>query len=602
VPLSNEDGKSKSEQVAAPGRRQLLVGAAAGLAIGAGVVAVGAIAAPESAAAATGGPPYYFPGTAVEGFSSLYGTVTLNNCLACTFSGGYAAVGVVPSPAPSPGVATTITYDVWSPSAGVSITPLYENGTDPYTDLDAVTLAAGWNTVTIPIPSGVTVTLIGFQANEFTGTLLLNNLGWPVAGGNTVTVTNPGSQAMTVGTAVSLQMSATDSASGQTLTYTATGLPAGLSCSSSGLISGTPTAAGTDSVTVTATDTTGARGTATFSSTVSAAPPPGTGLVYMGGYSQGGGNTVAGQWAVAQGVPAAGGFQSVYQWGNSWSGTNSVESVQVSEAEAMAGYPGPCCLNVAMCQSDTETSLSGSLSGSSLTSGCQTAHAATANACLASGVQFIRMAWEFNGGSGYNWMPPFSSYTAAEFKLLWQLIYDVYSSAAVAAGKPANWFKFIFCMVQNDSNGAADMTNYYPGMPYASYITIDEYDRTGGGYTGWAEAINDPPTLTQSVTLALAQGAEGVGFPEWGIRNDAYGPSVIPDPAYINSAFSWMQGVTNQGLNVLAWPWGEGYSGSISGISESSWNFAAWPTMWSALTSNVAAGVSAGWIATTNPI
>ncbi len=60
------------------------------------------------------------------------------------------------------------------------------------------------------------------------------------------------------------------------------------------------------------------------------------------------------------------------------------------------------------------------------------------------------MAWEFNGGSGYNWMPPFSSYTAAEFKQLWQLIYDVYSSAAVAAGKPANWFKFIFCMVQND--------------------------------------------------------------------------------------------------------------------------------------------------------
>ncbi len=110
------------------------------------------------------------------------------------------------------------------------------------------------------------------------------------------------------------------------------------------------------------------------------------------------------------------------------------------------------------------------------------------------------------------------------------------------------------------------MTNYYPGMPYASYITIYEHDRTGGGYTGWAEAINDPPTLTQSVTLALAQGAEGVGFPEWGIRNDAYGPSVIPDPAYINSAFSWMQGVTEQGLNVLASSWRRVSPGSISGI------------------------------------
>ena len=86
---------------------------------------------------------------------------------------------------------------------------------------------------------------------------------------NTVTVTNPGSQSGTVGTAVSLQIHATDSASGQTLTYSATGLPAGLSISSStGLITGTPTASGSSSVTVTATDTTGAKGTASFTWTI----------------------------------------------------------------------------------------------------------------------------------------------------------------------------------------------------------------------------------------------------------------------------------------------------------------------------------------------
>jgi hypothetical protein len=84
--------------------------------------------------------------------------------------------------------------------------------------------------------------------------------------GNTVTVTNPGSQTSTAGTAVSLQISATDSASGQTLTYSATGLPTGLSINSStGLISGTPTSTGTFSVTITATGTTGAHGSATFS-------------------------------------------------------------------------------------------------------------------------------------------------------------------------------------------------------------------------------------------------------------------------------------------------------------------------------------------------
>ena len=88
-------------------------------------------------------------------------------------------------------------------------------------------------------------------------------------GGNTVTVTNPGSQSATVGTAVSKQISATDSASGQTLTYSATGLPAGLSISSSGLITGTPTTAGSSTTTVNAKDSTGATGSASFTWTVS---------------------------------------------------------------------------------------------------------------------------------------------------------------------------------------------------------------------------------------------------------------------------------------------------------------------------------------------
>jgi Putative Ig domain len=100
---------------------------------------------------------------------------------------------------------------------------------------------------------------------DFTHAIVVNGGG----GGNTVTVTNPGNQTGTVGTAVSLQMHATDSASGQTLTYTATGLPAGLSISSSGLITGTPTTAATSSVTVTATDTTSAHGSTSFSWTIS---------------------------------------------------------------------------------------------------------------------------------------------------------------------------------------------------------------------------------------------------------------------------------------------------------------------------------------------
>jgi hypothetical protein len=89
---------------------------------------------------------------------------------------------------------------------------------------------------------------------------------------NTVTVTNPGAQAGKVGTARSLQIQATDSAPGQTLTYSATGLPAGLSINANtGLISGTPTSAATYSTKVTAKDTTNASGSATFTWTVSPA-------------------------------------------------------------------------------------------------------------------------------------------------------------------------------------------------------------------------------------------------------------------------------------------------------------------------------------------
>ena len=87
-----------------------------------------------------------------------------------------------------------------------------------------------------------------------------------IFGGNTVTVTALGSQSSIVGSSVKLQVKAADSDGAQKLTYGATGLPAGLSISSStGLISGTPKAIGTAlSVTVKATDTTAASGATTF--------------------------------------------------------------------------------------------------------------------------------------------------------------------------------------------------------------------------------------------------------------------------------------------------------------------------------------------------
>ena len=109
---------------------------------------------------------------------------------------------------------------------------------------------AAWNAVSVPAQTGDPTCTGG-------------------GGTNTVTVNNPGNQSGAVGTAASLQMTGTDSQSGQTLTWSATGLPAGLSINSStGLITGTPTTAATYSPTVKATDTTGAFGTTAFTWTI----------------------------------------------------------------------------------------------------------------------------------------------------------------------------------------------------------------------------------------------------------------------------------------------------------------------------------------------
>jgi hypothetical protein len=80
----------------------------------------------------------------------------------------------------------------------------------------------------------------------------------------TVTVQNPGGQYGFVGfQSFPLQIRATAS-SGQPVTFRATGLPPGLSISTSGVISGTPTSRGSYSATVTATDSGGAVGRTTF--------------------------------------------------------------------------------------------------------------------------------------------------------------------------------------------------------------------------------------------------------------------------------------------------------------------------------------------------
>jgi hypothetical protein len=177
---------------------------------------------------------------------------------------------------------------------------------------------------------------------------------------DTVAVANPGKQMGTVGSAASLQIHATDSKSGQTLTYSTTGLPAGLSINSStGLISGTPTTAGSSTTTVNAKDTTGASGSTSFAWQVDApAPSPetltvtrsGTGLGTVTSSPEGisCGPTCSHAYAYGTGVtltasPAAG--ATFKGWAGACSGTGTCTVTMNSAQSAAATFAvQPVCI------------------------------------------------------------------------------------------------------------------------------------------------------------------------------------------------------------------------------------------------------------------
>jgi subtilisin family serine protease len=121
---------------------------------------------------------------------------------------------------------------------------------------------------------------LGHITNPGTGSP--NRLLYALSGAtvNAPGVNNPGTRTGTAGVATSLQMTAAGGSS--PYTWSATGLPPGLSINSStGLISGTPTTAGTYSVTVTARDTAYRSGSTSFTWTI-AAPGSGCGGQKLG--------------------------------------------------------------------------------------------------------------------------------------------------------------------------------------------------------------------------------------------------------------------------------------------------------------------------------
>jgi GH25 family lysozyme M1 (1,4-beta-N-acetylmuramidase) len=84
-----------------------------------------------------------------------------------------------------------------------------------------------------------------------------------------IALLNPGPQRFLAGSPVGLQIKPADPVAGQTLSYTATGLPRGVSMSPSGQITGWPVTPGAFAVTVTASNGQGLTGTVSFTWTIS---------------------------------------------------------------------------------------------------------------------------------------------------------------------------------------------------------------------------------------------------------------------------------------------------------------------------------------------
>jgi hypothetical protein len=231
--------------------------------------------------------------------------------------------------------------------------------------------------------------------------------------------------------------------------------------------------------------------------------------------------------------------------------------------------------------------------------------------------------WEFDGSQVG---PPFTSYTAAEFITMYQLVWENFSAAGVAAGKPSNWFKFIW----NPNGPTEPHWNYLAGPPYVSVIGPDDYDgrwpyNASGSSSDAVQYLNGYQTFTKggfaaSLLSYAKSGPYDIIFPEWGMTNTdptcaingvnsvgAVGSGTIldfspagDDPAFVQGYFEFCEQAVAQGTNVFLCPWG-GSTGN--GYGQSTYNTGAWsipafPAAGAQLKSSVSAGLASGLVAT----
>ncbi len=302
--------------------------------------------------AATGGkPPYTWAANNRGGLSFSQdgiwsGTpsapVTLNITIQVADSAGTTATGVFQltiTPASPVTITTASPLPAGNVNTNYSMSMAANNGTPPYVN---------WTVIAGMLPSGLSLSPAGSLSGTPTTagissfTVQVTDTGNVTASAPFQLTINPAKLAITTSSSLpagrmNSNYSQSLAASGGTPPYTwmATGVTPGLTLSSGGVLSGTPTAAGTSGFTVQVTDTSGVTASAAFQLTISPAPVSITTT-----------SLPAGQvgTAYSQTLTASGGTPPY-----TWSTANSVPGLTCSSSGVLSGTPtsaGTSNLNV----------------------------------------------------------------------------------------------------------------------------------------------------------------------------------------------------------------------------------------------------------------
>lgn len=368
------------------------------------------------------------------------------------------------------------------------------------------------------------------------------------------------------------------------VTFKTSGLPAGLMLSG-GTISGTPTTAGTDTVTVTATDSGSPAQSATMTFEITVDAEPNSAKVIMGAFVNGNTGAAAETFVEGFGGDPSTAVISVYFDGDESTTWADLATNAISNIESMSTWPGPKMLSVLLCNTASPTPWDDYETTSPNRAAWLACWTDILNAAKSHGLTDLRSEWEYNEGTdGFATKP-----TAAQFVGNYQAVHalkeSIYPELRI-------WFNPASGVAENDTySGLGPYTAFFPGASGCDLAALDVYTGPNTAYPGgtapdngvpWSEFLSGPHVNLDDITnLAKENGLLFVGIGEWGAEGAGY-----DNPADVDSMMAWAHSCQEAGISVILVVWGNG-----------TWSEEDYPLMWAELKKQVTAARAAGWIA-----